>query len=127
MYSEDTFFHLTIQGRIGLVLLSLFLSAITIGLFWKISIRFKLPIKLILALIFTWLFIWLSPQAYYLYYIQIIEGLPLQNVIKGPPSPITLIQTITFTGESNLSNHSKGTFFWIMIFLALSSKRHIKT
>ncbi len=122
MYSQDTFFHLTTNGRLGLILLSFLLSAFLIGLFWKISNRFKLPIKLILAIIFIWIFIWMSPQIYYLYYIQIIDGLPLQNVIQTPPSPIEILQTVTFTGQSNLSNHSKGVLFWIMVTIALYAK-----
>ncbi len=119
MYSEDTFFHLTVQGRIGLVILSLFLGAITIGLYWKISNRFRIVVKVLCAVVFIWVFIWLSPQAYYLYYIQLIDGLPLQNVIQFPPSPIEVFQTITFSGQSNLSNHGKGLVFWAMTLIAL--------
>lgn len=123
MYSEDTFFHLTVPGRIGLVILSLMLSALTIGLFWKISSRFKLLVKVLIAVVFIWSFIWLSPQAYYLYYIQLIDGLPLQNVIQRPPSLVEIFQTITFTGKSNLSNHGKGLVFWAMILIALKPDR----
>ena len=123
MYSKDTFFHLSFYGQIGLLILSLVVSAITIWLFWKTSKRFKLPIKLILAIAFIWIFIWLSPQVYYLYYIQIIEGLPLQNVIQWPPSIFEILHTLTFTGKSNLSNHSKGLMFWVMMLIALKPKK----
>jgi len=122
MYSEDTFFHLTVPGRIGLVFLSLMLSLFTIGLYWKISNRFKLPIKLLLTLVFIWAFIWLSPQVYYLYYIQVFSNLPLQSVIQAPPSVLKTVQTITFTGKSNLSNHGKGLVFWAMMIIALNPK-----
>lgn len=124
MYSEDTFFHLTVTGRIGLVFLSLFLSAFIVGMYWKISIRFKLPIKLLLALVFIWIFIWTSPQAYYFYYIQIFSDLPIQNIIQRPPSGLEILKTITFSGQSNLSNHGKGIIFWAMILIALKDNVH---
>lgn len=124
MYSEDTFLHLTVPGCIGLIYISLFLSAFTVGIYWKISIRFELPIKLLLALVFTWMFIWISPQAYYFYYIQIISDLPLQNVIQTSPSFSEVSNTIAFSGQSNLSNHGKGIVFWAMMLIALKDNIH---
>lgn len=126
MYSEDTFFHLTIQGRVGLVILSLVLFAFTIGLFWKISSRYNLLVKVLCAIVFIWLFIWVSPQIYYLYYIQIFNDLPYQNVIQKPPSPLEVLKTITFFANSSLSNHAKGIVFWAMMLIALgpSSKKN---
>ena len=119
MYAEDTFFHLTVPGRIGLAILSLALAAVTVWLFRKISSRSGLIVKLGIAVLMLWLFIWLSPQAYYLYYIQIIDGLPLQNVIQAPPGPVELFHTVSFSGKGNLSEHSKGVLFWIMVGIGI--------
>lgn len=126
MYSEDTFFHLTTQERIGLVIISLILFAFTVGVFWKISSRFNLLVKVLCAIVFIWIFIWLSPQVYYLYYIQIFDDLPYQNVIQNPSSITEILKTITFFGNNNLSNHAKGIVFWAMIIVALgpSSKKN---
>jgi hypothetical protein len=112
------------NGRAGLVLISLLLCTITAGLYWRFSIRFRLSIKLALAILFIWTFIWISPQFYYFYYRMIFDGLPLQNVIQTPPMPLEILKTITFTGQSNLSNHSKGLLFWILVTIALNSGNH---
>ncbi|MEL7428446.1 MAG: hypothetical protein AAFN43_00470 [Pseudomonadota bacterium] len=115
MYSNDTFFHLTFPGQIGLALLSLGLACATLWCFVKISSRFGLFVKVLLAIVFLWLFTWLSPQVYYLYYLQLFDGLPLQNVIQMPPSPIDLVKIATFTENANLSAHAKGVLFWLML------------
>lgn len=125
MYNQDTFFHLSISGRMGLVIVSLVMSAILLASYWWLTNRCSIPIKILLTFVFIWGFIWFSPQAYYLYYIQIIEGLPLQNVIQYPPSIFETVQTITFTGNSNLSNHSKGILFWAMMLIALRSNKEL--
>lgn len=124
MYSNDTFFHLTFFGQIGLALLSLGLACATLWCFVKISSRFDLFVKVLLAIVFFWLFTWLSPQVYYLYYLQLLDGLPLQNVIQMPPSPIDLLKIATFTENANLSAHAKGILFWLMIILAIGKARY---
>lgn len=122
MYNQDTFFHLSMSGRIGLVLLSIMIGGMLIALHWWLTRQLRIRFKILLALVFIWAFIWISPQIYYFYYIQIIDNLPLQNVIQFPPSIIELFQTLTFTGQSNLSNHSKGILFWAMVIIALNKK-----
>ena len=122
LYANDTFFHLSTLERVGLVLLSIVLAMVTVAVFWKLTSSFKLVFKLLAAIFFIWIFIWISPQVYYLYYIQIIDGLPLQNVIQWPPSPLEVFQTVTFSGKSNLSNHGKGLIFWAMMIIALKPK-----
>lgn len=119
MYSNDTFFHLTLLGQIGLALLSLGLACATLWCFLKISSRFGLFVKVLLAFVFLWLFVWLSPQVYYLYYLQLFDGLPMQIVIHAPPTPVEILRTITFTTNANLSAHSKGILFWLMVILAV--------
>ncbi|MGI9350301.1 MAG: hypothetical protein ACR2O3_01960 [Rhizobiaceae bacterium] len=115
MYGNDTFFHLTVPGQIGLAFLSIILCIAAVWLFLKVSIRFGLLVKVLLALIAIWLFTWLSPQIYYVYYWSIFDNLPFQNVLQFPPHPAEIIRLITFTGDHNLSAHSKGILFWIMI------------
>lgn len=122
LFANDTFFHLSAMERVGLVILSFVLATAIIAIFWKLTAHWKLILKVSTAIAFIWIFIWLSPQVYYLYYIQIIDGLPLQNVIQWPPTVIEVFQTITFSGKSNLSNHGKGLVFWAMIIIALNPK-----
>ena len=123
MYNGDTFFHLSVPGQIGLVALSLTLSISLIWFHLKLSSRFGTAVKVLLAVVLIWAFIWLSPQIYYLYYIQIIPGLGLQNVIADAPTVTEVISTITFTGKANLSEHSKGLLFWMMIVFGLLKRR----
>jgi len=127
LYEKDTFFHLSLTGRIGLVILSATMAGVIIFTFVRFTKNFAIPVRLGLTVVTLWLFIWLSPQIYYLYYIQIISGLPMQNVIQWPPSLVEILQTIFFGHKSNLSNHAKGVLFWAMVFFALSPKRETKT
>ena len=118
MYGSDTFFHLTQSGQIGLAILSGLLGIATLWLFNKTSSRFSVLVKVLLAVVFLWGFTWLSPQVYYVYYWMIFDALPFQNVIQHPPSLAEISELATFTDNSNLSNHSKGILFWLMIGLA---------
>lgn len=130
MYAQDTFFHLSLLGRTGLAFLSLLLGIITIWIFLKISSRFARPVKVCLAVVFLSVFIWLSPQIYYFYYLMIFEDLPTQIIIQWPPSISEIYRVITFSGNANLSEHSKGALFWIMIIISLtkpSIKSHSST
>ncbi|MEM7068967.1 MAG: hypothetical protein AAF478_08790 [Pseudomonadota bacterium] len=115
MYGNDTFFHLSQSGQIGLAILSGMLGIATLWLFNKTSSRFGVLVKVLLAIVFLWGFTWLSPQIYYLYYWLIFDTLPFQNVIKSPPSLADIFRLSTFTADTNLSDHSKGILFWLMI------------
>ena len=99
----------------GLALISIALAVMVLWVFNKISSRFGLIVKVLLAIVVLWLFVWLSPQIYYLYYWMIFDGLPFQNVIQRPPDFASIARLVTFTGDANLSNHSKGVLFWLMI------------
>ena len=126
MYNNDTFFHLTFTGQTGLAFLSVVLGILVVWLFHKISSRFGLPVKVLTAFVLLWGFVWLSPQLYYTYYLFLFDGLPVQNVIHPPPMPHELLPIIMFTGERTLSDHSKGTLFWIMIGISLWSRFYPK-
>ena len=119
MYSGDTFFHLTLAGQIGLVICSAVMALLTIWMFTKVSSRFGVLVKVILAIIFLWAFVWLSPQLHYVYYMQLFDGLPLQNVVQTPPHPSEIFRLATFSANANLSDHSKGILFWLMIVIGL--------
>ncbi|MEM9329710.1 MAG: hypothetical protein AAGA53_00185 [Pseudomonadota bacterium] len=123
MYSNDTFFNLTMPGQIGLALLSVILCAFTVWLFLKISTRFALWVKLLLSIVVLWFFVWLSPQIYYTYYWMIFDNLPVQIVIRWPPNLAEVFELMTFTGSNNLSAHSKGALFWIMVITAFWASR----
>lgn len=116
-YTGDSFFTLTMGERVGLILVTLLLSAAMLavgrwlrGVIWAVAL--------------IWAFIWLSPQAYYLYYQWIFEGLPWQIVVKTPPSPLDLLRFLTFQAGDTLSAHGQGLLGWLLIGSALW-RRHI--
>jgi hypothetical protein len=123
MYNGDTFFHLSQSGQTGLLLLSGLLGVLMIWVLRRISSRFGKLVNLLSAIVLIWMFIWLSPQIYYTYYWLIFDDLPVQWVIAWPPAPSTLIKMITFTGNANLSDHSKGILFWMMVVIAVFTKQ----
>jgi hypothetical protein len=118
MYEGDTFFNLTILGRSGLVALSITLFVVTMTAFYVIAKRISLVTRIVTAMVFLWAFIWLSPQIYYLYYIFLFEGLPLQNVIHQPPNAQEILSIMTFTSDAWLSAHAKAVLGWAMILLS---------
>ncbi len=119
MYNGDTFFHLSAAGQTGLALLSGVLAFVTLWCFCKISSRFGALVKVLLAFVALWIFTWVSPQAYYFYYWLLFDRLPMQNVLQFPPRAEIILRLITFTGPENLSAHSKGILFWLMIAIVI--------
>ncbi len=118
MYEDDSFLTLTIAERIGLVCVTLVLSIALIWLFWVTIKKVKPWMRPLLALVFLYVFIWLSPQIYYLYYLQIFDFLDWQNVIHPPFNPLTIISLLTFTESGKLADHGKGVLGWILILIA---------
>lgn len=115
MYTQDSFFDLSVWGQIGLACLSL--ALFLLFLFFAGTLRRvrNFAVRIIGALILFWLFVWLSPQVYYFYYWLIFPDLPFQSVIKSPPNPVETLQLLIFQGRDNLSDHSKGFMGWAMI------------
>lgn len=129
MYDSDSFFSLTMAARIGLLLLSFGLAALTAAAFIKVTCRMVWPLRLLLAPAFLWVFVWLSPQAFYLYYMIVFDHLLLQNVVQSPPQPSQIVHLLGFSGKAALSHHATGLLGWGLILLAIlgegtvSSKR----
>lgn len=118
-YTGDSFFTLTMGERVGLILVTLLLSAATLALGrWLRGV--------IWAVALIWAFIWLSPQVYYLYYQWIFEGLPWQIVVKAPPAPLDLLRFLTFRAGDTLSAHGQGLLGWLLIGAALWRKRRLR-
>lgn len=118
MYEADTFFNLSILGRIGLGALSITLFALTVAAFYFVAKRMSLASRIVTAMVFLWAFIWLSPQIYYLYYLLLFDGLELQNVIHRPPSAHEIWTIMTFSDKAWLSSHAKALLGWAMILLS---------
>jgi hypothetical protein len=115
MYAADSFFTLSVMGQIGLGFLSLALAVAAIFSSRRMSRSHGIGGRLALVLTIFILFVWLSPQVYYGYYLLLFDGLPIQIVVKMPPSPMTLLRLISFTEDAELSAHSQGVLFWFMI------------
>ena len=115
MYTDDSFFTLSSTGQIGLAALSVVLSALFLWFAVRITWCNTRLVRILVSLLLFTLFVWLTPQVYYAYYMMVFDDLPLQLVIKAPPSPVELGRLLTFTGSDNLSAHSKGVLGWLML------------
>lgn len=118
MYEGDSFYTLSILGRAGLILLSIFLATILVLTLLKIIKRFNLLMNLAFSVFFLWLFVWLSPQIYYTYYMLLFDFLEFKSVLKLPPAPNEILGLLSFTDQANFSNHSKGILGWIMVLMS---------
>ncbi|WP_179381229.1 hypothetical protein [Jannaschia marina] len=125
-YPDDSFHTLTGGEQIGLLIVTLLLSAAGIALVVGIARRGR-RIGLPAALLLFWAFVWLSPQVYYLYYQAIFDGLPWQIVVKHPPGPVDVVRLLTFRAEPTLSDHGKGLLGWALIGTALWRGRRARS
>lgn len=119
MYGEDSFHTLSVIGQVGLVLLSMTLTAIFLWFAVVVMRWFPLPLRLCLAALLFFGFVWLSPQVYYTYYMTLFEGLPWQVVIKDQPSAEALWKLLSFQDKATLSAHSQGVLGWALIAIAV--------
>ena len=53
----------------------------------------------------------------YFYYQIILDDLPWQIVIGGPPNPTALIELLLFSGPATLAGHAKGVLGWTLVIL----------
>ena len=93
-----------------------------IGWIWCVRrlVRFRpLWARTLFAVAAFWLFVRLSPQLYYLYYLLISTGLPMQNVIQAPPALPKLAQLLAFRSNATLSAHAQAILGWGMILVAI--------
>lgn len=130
IYAEDTFFNLTMTGRIGLAALSLVFALVVLMAAARAFalVRFdnrtlRIGARLAMALALFWAFEWLSPQIYYLYYLTIFDGLPWQIVVQAPPGVDELARLLGFADKAALSHHARGLLAWALIALALFWRR----
>lgn len=94
------------------------------ALFWAV-VRPPLPRwwRLLWAVGLFWAFLWLGPQVYYLYYLAIFEGLPVQAVVGWPPPDIGEFgTTILFLTQPHLPDLARGSLFWLLILAALTRR-----
>lgn len=117
MYENDSFYTLSQGGQLGLLLLSAALGVALLWLGWRLMRSQRRGVALVIAVALFVGFVWLSPQIYYTYYRQIFAGLPAQWVIGWPPI-LDAVRFATFTGPANLSAHSQGLLFWLLVVLA---------
>lgn len=123
MYESDTFFHLSMTGRIGLVLLSSLMGLATLWSAWRLSRGTRFVIRLLIGLGAFAVFDWLAPQAHYLWYRQVIEGLPLQWVIAPWPDIAASVDVLAFQAGASLSAHTRAALGWLCILAAYLSRR----
>ena len=119
--------RLAMPARIGLALLSAELAALTAALFIKSACHLSWPVRMLLAPVFLWLFVWLSPQTYYLYYMAVLEHLPLQNVVGSPPTLGEILSLLGFAGKASLAHHGQGLLGWTLIVLACLGGRAVRS
>jgi len=119
MYGGDSFHTLTVIARIGLVVLSVTLSCAALYLAYRLMRHRPLVVRLVIGSLVFFSFVWLSPQIHYSYYLLVFDGLPLQNVIKAPPTPVDIFDLLTFRERTTLSAHSKSLLGWGLLALSL--------
>jgi len=120
MYAQDSFFDLTLVGRIGLVAITCLLAVLATWLAWKF-LRNRSPVTRVLgALCLFWFFVWASPQVYYMYYRFLIEDLPLQWVILRPVGLGKVAELMLFQENQSLSAHGRGVLGWLMVLAPFS-------
>ncbi|MEP2890377.1 hypothetical protein [Tateyamaria sp.] len=123
MYDGDSFYTLTLWGRIGLLAVSVFFALAALALTRLMTLRKPLLVRVpIWAFLFI-LFVWASPQGYYTYYRMIFDGLPAQSVLGALPPPDQIIALLTFQHQITLSAHSVGILGWAMLVVALLPQR----
>ena len=115
MYQQDSFFDLSVLGRVGLVIISTALFLLIMFLAWKYLKPHGPMIRIIGALALFWCFVWMSPQVYYMYYWMIIPDLPVQWVIWPPAGPEKAARMLIFQYRQNLSAHFQGLLGWCVI------------
>lgn len=120
MYNEDSFYTLSQLEQIGLLALSILLSGILIWTALVLTKEKSIVLKVTISLVLFYLFVCLSPQVYYTYYLFIFNDLPMQIVIKTPPSPLEVGKLMLFQSKATLSAHSKGFLGIIMIVLSIA-------
>ncbi|UWQ92203.1 hypothetical protein K3727_05225 [Rhodobacteraceae bacterium M382] len=118
MYDGDSFFTLSMGGQIGLAMLSLMLWAGWLWIVRRLTRFSPLWVRLLFAIAAFWLFVWLSPQVYYLFYLLVISGLPMQIVVQTPPGLSDLGQVLLFQSGLNLSAHGQAILGWSLILAA---------
>jgi hypothetical protein len=128
MYAGDSFYSLSAAGQGGLVVVSTLLAlaavACVLALF---RVSKSLGLRMIATLSVFWVFLWLSPQIYYFYYQIILDDLPWQIVIGGPPNPTALIKLLLFSGPTTLADHAKGVLGWTLFILGpLATARTVR-
>jgi len=121
MYAHDSFHTLTLSGQLGLVCLSLLLSAVLLFIAWWAMARRGPIARVGIAASLFYAFIWLSPQAYYTYYLTLFDDLPWQNVIKPPPPFWAFVDLLTFQDAATLSAHSQGLLGWMLLVTAAAT------
>ena len=129
---RDSFHSLSMNGQIGLLLLTASLAA---GIAWFTShICDKrllgwvnidktitaggaagLALKLGSALIVMMVLLSLSPQIYYQFYQLIIPGLPAQWVIQPERTASMMIERLTFSGTTTYASAFTGIVLWTVL------------
>ena len=121
MYDGDSFFNLTASGQAGLAALSGVLAMAMVWLVWRIARHRGVVLRLLIAAgLFTG-FLWLSPQIYYLYYLAVFDGLPLQWVPALWPRPDHAALTLVFSRSDTLAAHSQGVLGIVMVCVAFAA------
>ncbi|MGR3503331.1 hypothetical protein [Pseudaestuariivita sp.] len=125
-YAEDSFFTLSLQGQVGLVLVAAVLAGLAVLIVWRGAARWPRVLSVALALIVFTLFVWLSPQVYYQYFRLIFDGLPQQVVVKAWPDVGHVWRLLTFAERPSLSHHGQGLLGWVLVLIAVLRRRVAK-
>ena len=120
MFEGDTYLVLVEDGEVALAVLSgalTFLAVAAVRLLRRyVTVPAAVPA---LGIVSWWVFVWLTPQAYYLLYMALIEGLEFRWVIGWPPGPDRLFALLTFRAHATGLDVALGVVGWVMCLVAL--------
>ena len=101
--------------------ISLLLALLVLLATWSLARRRRIVTRLLAGLGVIVVFEWLSPQIHYLWYMAVIDGLPLQWVIPAYPRPIAAWEVLSLQLPASLSAHGRAVLGWMVIATALAA------
>lgn len=120
VFEGDTYFVLVHGGEAALAALSGFLVFLAVAAVRLARRHVELRAAASgVGFFLWWLFVWLTPQAYYLLYMALVDGLGFALIIGWPPWPARLFELLTFQGRASSIDPGLGALGWAMILLSL--------
>jgi len=124
-YNGDSFHTLGYWQRIGLVALTAVALLTVAALSWCLTVYLQrwqaypiavvAPLDILFTVVFYWLILSAAPQLFYVYYWNIIPGLPVQWVLKAFIPLAEFLSLFKLSYTDSLSDHTAGAAGWVLL------------